>query len=752
VSIGQFGPPRTDTPFNEVVLEEIIEDELDVWGSAKFAGPGPWFDPTHPSFAGGAPGDGVHSADPATTAAATAASTYVATHGGQACIMMPPPPVAYLLGASNGGNGPLAGINLSSVQVLGLGTKVRLDPAVGSNPGYCFRFDHGTIAAPDGDVLIDGFVFDGNERNMTYVGAPIYATENNNPTPSPVHVGIYSIWMNRLRITNCTFTDFAREAIWIPYGVAPGYEQYSRMDIDIDNCLFILTAKAITIESGRRVKINITVDTPLCSDKTYLDRIVTLNLESISEVTIDGRYHGGGRSGNLSVASGVAVGTTQLTCFPVGTDLPPGTVVWDNGMSLWLGYAQAGLQSVTLTAAVHAGDTVINVAAFTPSQNFAIGAALTPDGGRFNGSYECISQGGPVALGNCIVRGSYRGWYGQFAQTSGNVINVGNDTPATLGQQGATTLSGATGVAGGTVTITVNALPTAVKNRQQIYLVSAGTIQAVAVNNAGGYAAGTAGAITVSAFTPAINFPVGAYVLWGSSGEVLLDNVTIDDCTAFFGIKARGNVTIANPRVSRVGGPGIYLVGSFNRVIGGSVRACNTQQFAGAKRCGILLGNTAPDYCDQPSVVGTRVYDDGVQQNMYAIGTGLGSVTNAHLIGNDWSGCIGVDGNLFNANVCKQTGAEVRNNKGWNPVGNVTTPAFPATTVGQQNLTGHDVVAYILNGANSMTFVVTGVGLGNIAAPPAVPAGAWFTVIIPAGQTFTPTYAGGAPAWKWYGL
>jgi hypothetical protein len=76
----------------------------------------------------------------------------------------------------------------------------------------------------------------------------------------------------------------------------------------------------------------------------------------------------------------------------------------------------------------------------------------------------------------------------------------------------------------------------------------------------------------------------------------------------------------------------------------------------------------------------------------------------------------------------------------------ITTPTFPATTVAVTNTTGVDVVAYILNGSAAMTVVkVNGTTTGL--APIATTGNA--TVYLPAGATFSATYASGTPTWVW---
>jgi Pectate lyase superfamily protein len=77
----------------------------------------------------------------------------------------------------------------------------------------------------------------------------------------------------------------------------------------------------------------------------------------------------------------------------------------------------------------------------------------------------------------------------------------------------------------------------------------------------------------------------------------------------------------------------------------------------------------------------------------------------------------------------------------------VSTPGFPLTTVAVRNTTALDVMAYIVNGTSALT-----VQVDSVTGLMIIPASQTGSVLIPANSTFTPTYGGGAPTWKWYGL
>lgn len=162
-------------------------------------------------------------------------------------------------------------------------------------------------------------------------------------------------------------------------------------------------------------------------------------------------------------------------------------------------------------------------------------------------------------------------------------------------------------------------------------------------------------------------------------------------------------------------------------------------------RCGFTVCGNATNGVDRVLISGCTARDDGggFQQYGYSI---YDYATNCSVVdcegrGNTVAGCVSNGGTHVQLST-----TIFRHVTGFNPLGAVATPGFPATTVAVQNLTTVDVVAYGVNGANALTIQVDAV-----AALMVVPALAAFTVRIPAASTFTPTYAGGAPAWKWYG-
>jgi hypothetical protein len=98
------------------------------------------------------------------------------------------------------------------------------------------------------------------------------------------------------------------------------------------------------------------------------------------------------------------------------------------------------------------------------------------------------------------------------------------------------------------------------------------------------------------------------------------------------------------------------------------------------------------------------------------------------------------------------TATHVKNNPGYNPVGQVTAPGFPATTVAATNTTGMDVTAFVANGTSAITQVqVAGAGGSYVNTNFQIAANGWGAIRIPAGGSVKFTYGGGTPAWVWMG-
>lgn len=91
-------------------------------------------------------------------------------------------------------------------------------------------------------------------------------------------------------------------------------------------------------------------------------------------------------------------------------------------------------------------------------------------------------------------------------------------------------------------------------------------------------------------------------------------------------------------------------------------------------------------------------------------------------------------------------------NLGYNPLGAVTTPAFPASTVWQQNTTGTDIVAYLGLAGVTQTHIYVNGSVASTVGAVDLTTQAPSSVVIPAGGFFRMDYSAGSPSWKWQGL
>jgi hypothetical protein len=126
-----------------------------------------------------------------------------------------------------------------------------------------------------------------------------------------------------------------------------------------------------------------------------------------------------------------------------------------------------------------------------------------------------------------------------------------------------------------------------------------------------------------------------------------------------------------------------------------------------------------------------------------ASGSSAGQVTAAM---NPSAGTLIVDGNYFNgapafnANFPKKAS----NNNGYNPVGHVTSPSLPSTTVALTNPFGSDAWVNVTAGTASTTVAIGGVTAFTLSSSGSG------SVFLPWNQTITLTYASGTPSWIWF--
>lgn len=110
------------------------------------------------------------------------------------------------------------------------------------------------------------------------------------------------------------------------------------------------------------------------------------------------------------------------------------------------------------------------------------------------------------------------------------------------------------------------------------------------------------------------------------------------------------------------------------------------------------------------------------------------------------------DNKVTSAITLVGTTTAIRNNPGHNPIGNVAAPGFPASGTGVTNTSGYDVTAYVANGVNAITQVqIAGAGGSYVNTNFQIAASGWGAIRLPVGASVKFTYAGGAPAWTWFG-
>ena len=229
------------------------------------------------------------------------------------------------------------------------------------------------------------------------------------------------------------------------------------------------------------------------------------------------------------------------------------------------------------------------------------------------------------------------------------------------------------------------------------------------------------------------------------------------------GISVGGDdVVISNNFVDGASGTGItYVIGAASpirgvRIIGNTVKN-NSQRVPGAAAgIELYLASNPPDLAGLSDVVisGNHSYDDQPNKTQgYGIGVTLfDKTTNIYNIvieNND------VAGNL-NAGILNRsqflTSLVIRNNFGYNPVGVVTPPVFPAPGGPITNTTGIDTTIYVTSGTSPVSVAINGVSVKPLTVPGGGVVGN--PIRLPANQSITLSYTAGgslAPSWQWVG-
>lgn len=136
------------------------------------------------------------------------------------------------------------------------------------------------------------------------------------------------------------------------------------------------------------------------------------------------------------------------------------------------------------------------------------------------------------------------------------------------------------------------------------------------------------------------------------------------------------------------------------------------------------------------------------------VGGGANQVAATIASPNFWQG-LDVQGNdfqggspVFSPAMVQKT--VIRNNAGFNPVGSLSAPGFPATTVAKQNDRGVDCSVWITT-PGGVTISAVAIGGTTITGVTAAASSTIGPFRVPALQTITITYAGGTPTWQWFG-
>jgi len=225
----------------------------------------------------------------------------------------------------------------------------------------------------------------------------------------------------------------------------------------------------------------------------------------------------------------------------------------------------------------------------------------------------------------------------------------------------------------------------------------------------------------------------GGYGIKMANGSTVISNNTFDECDTSIWNSFQSFNRIVNNQFDRGITQFIYLNGCKNTTVANNA----FQHFVGTGSKTIL-----------------NVDNSANASNIIA--------NNTCMLASGWTNFVTEGGSLGTSNTYEnndtaglaitQTNGIFKNNRGYNPVGQVTAPAFPATTVAATNTTGVDVIAYIANGTSAITVVqIAGVGGTYVTTLYQIAASGFGMVRIPAGGSVKFTYAAGVPTWTWMG-
>ena len=218
---------------------------------------------------------------------------------------------------------------------------------------------------------------------------------------------------------------------------------------------------------------------------------------------------------------------------------------------------------------------------------------------------------------------------------------------------------------------------------------------------------------------------------------------------------------ISNNFVEGAGSAGIVcVIGAASgirgvRIIGNTTKNNGTRNPGVDAGIELYLANNPPDLAALADVIisGNHSYDDQVNKTQgYGIGITLfDKTTNIYDVviqNNDVAGNI--NGGIFNRSRFL-TSLVIRNNFGYNPVGVITPPPFPAPGAGPViNTTGFDTTIYVTSGSGPVTVAINGISVPALTIPGGGVVGN--PIRLPANQNITLTYGGlgtPIPSWQW---
>lgn len=244
------------------------------------------------------------------------------------------------------------------------------------------------------------------------------------------------------------------------------------------------------------------------------------------------------------------------------------------------------------------------------------------------------------------------------------------------------------------------------------------------------------------------------------------------ETNGLYGIESNGSgpliVTGATIGNNGSAGVAIFNAGSARVTVSDCMFAANTFQdvFSNSSGTGVISGNTCTGTIQ---AIGFGAGADG-----YVISDNILNATTSTVISMAGTHCAIHDNLLPSGNIVEVTGANnndihdnilesgsvtivgastiVRNNPGYNPIGQVSAPSFPNTTVAATNQSGFDVTVFVANGAGAITQIqIAGAGGSYVNTNMQIGASSWGSFRLPAGASVKFTYGSGSPAWTWFG-